>query len=116
MAKVICSICGAEEDSENYIPATMKILEKSKMCFHCYHWHVQHELDKQGARQFAIINGTHYVLYPHMDDRWMSGGCGLKRTIKFKDGRVETCDNLWCQGDIPSHWRALMPDNAEFIQ
>lgn len=36
-------------------------------------------------------------------DRWL---------IRFHDGRRVECDSLWHLGDIPSEWRAQLPENA----
>ena len=117
MSKIICKICGAEEESNSWIPNTKEKVEKEQMCFSCLHWAKQHHLDltERGEHGWAVINGKHYILGPHMDF-WPRGFGGAKVKIKFFDGYETECDNLWCQGDIPSgHWRDLMPDNAEFV-
>ena len=119
MAIFTCKICGESVDSEHYIPETEKKLVENQICTTCLHWKEQHELDQteRGEHNFAIINGTHYVLCLHTDAQVFRGYGGRRFTIKFHDGHVATCDNLWCQGDIDiDHWRNLMPDNAVFIQ
>ena len=118
MSKIICKICGAEEESEKWIPYTKEKIEEKQMCFNCLHWAEQYYLDctDRGEHGYAIINGIHYVLRPHTDINWMRGMCGDKMRIRFFDGYETICDNLWCQGEIPSgHWRDLMPDNAKFV-
>ena len=45
----------------------------------------------------------------------ISGYCGAKHMIKFKDGRVIATKNLWCQGEIPKQWKEKLKDNAEFV-
>ena len=45
MSKIICKICGAEEESEKWIPETKEKVEKEQMCFRCLHWAEQHRLD-----------------------------------------------------------------------
>ena len=116
--KIICKICGAEEESNRWIPETKEEVEKEQMCFSCLHWARQHRLDltERGEHGWAVINGIHYVLCPHTDLNWPRGMGGAEKRIRFFDGYETICDNLWCQGDIPSgHWRDLMPDNAKFI-
>ena len=118
MSKIICKYCGAEENSERWIPDVKKAIEKNELCHSCYHWNEQMELDKtkRGEHGYAIVNGTHYVLCPHTDAEVFRGFGGRKFNIKFNDGYETMCDNLWCQGEIPEgHWREQMPDNAIFI-
>lgn len=118
MAKIICKICGAKEDTERWIPSVGKKIQSCGMCTNCLFWREQMTLDdtKRGLHGWAVINGTHYVLGEHTDAIAFKGYGGRKFHIRFKDGFETDCDNLWCQGDIPSdHWRDLMPDNAEFI-
>ena len=118
MSKIICKICGAEEESEKWIPYTKEKIEEQQMCFNCLHWAEQHRLDltERGEYGYAIINGIHYVLHSHTNINWMHGMCGAKMRIRFFDGYETICDNLWCQGKVPSgHWRDIIPDNAKFV-
>ena len=118
MSKIICKICGAEEESEKWIQHTKEKIEEKQMCFNCLHWAEQHRLDltERGEHEYAIINGIHYVLRPYTDINWMRGMCGAKMRIMFFDGYETICNNLWCQGEVPSgHWKVLMPDNAKFV-
>ena len=118
MSKIICKICGAEEESEKWIPYTKEKIEEKQMCFNCLHWEEQYCLDltEREKHRYAIINGIHYVLRPYTDINWMRGMCGAKMRIKFFDGYKTICNNLWCQGEVPSgHWKVLMPDNAKFV-
>ncbi len=116
--QIVCKICGNAEDTSKYIPPCAKDLEANNLCFTCNHWKTQHELDMSVRKdhKYAIIKGMHYVLCSHTDNNWPRGMGGKKYKIKFNDGFVAECDNLWCQGDIPNgYWREIMPDNAEFI-
>ena len=110
-----CRICGKIEHPEGYAKETAKELRKYKMCFTCNFWREALELDKK--RKFAVINGIHYVLKPHTND-YFKGCGGRKYLIEFFDDKhIELCDNLWCQGKIPSgHWRKQFPNNARIIQ
>lgn len=118
MAKVICSLCGAEEDTERWIPSAAKSIQTFGICQKCLFWREQTTLDdtERGLHRWAVINGTHYVLNKHTDIAIFKGFGGNNFHIRFKDGFETECDNLWCQGDIPAgYWRNLLPDNAEFV-
>lgn len=119
MAKIICNICGHEEDSERWIlPETAQKIQNLGICFECLYWRTQTTLDdtERGLHGWAVINGTHYVLASHTNANWPRGMGGVKKKIRFFDGYETECDNLWCQGEVPSgYWRDLLPDNAEFI-
>ena len=118
MSKIICKICGVEEESEKWIPYTKEKIEEKQMCFNCLHWSEQYYLDctERGKHRYAIINGIHYVLRPHTDLNWPRDIGGVKKRIRFFDGYETICNNLWCQGEVLSgHWKVLMPDNAKFI-
>ena len=86
--KVVCKICGAEEESGKWIPQTKERVEKEQMCFRCLHWSKQHRLDltERGEHGWAVINGNHYVLLPHTDINWPRGMGGAKMRIEFFDG------------------------------
>ena len=114
-----CSICGKKEVISNYIPETMKKLEKYQMCFKCNHWREQHELDinERGEHNYAIVNGTHYVLCPPTNS-YFKGYGGRKFTFKFNDGTIKECNNVWCQGDVKDahpHWQEIYKDNAVIL-
>lgn len=107
-----CTRCG-KEYTNHYSMEVGTIMQEKNVCFECAFWIWQHDLDKAGNREFAIIDGAHYVLCPSTTG--IKGNCGRKYTIRFKDGRTVECDNLWHQGIIPERFREQMPDNAEFI-
>ena len=116
MSKFICKICGKEENTERWTNG--KELETHQMCQTCNHWREQHELDKteRGEYGYAIFNGVHYVLKPHIDAEVFRGFGGRKFTVMFNDGHETICDNMWCQGDIPEgYWREQMPDNVVYM-
>ena len=117
MESIKCKICGKHEAPSRFFDGYATELRRHNMCHTCNHWRYNHELDLTERKEhgYAIIKGTHYVLAPHTDD-YFKGFSGRKFRIRFNDGYETTCDNLWCQGDIPEgHWRELMPDNAQFI-
>ena len=116
MGKFICKICGAEENTDRWFNG--KELEKHQMCQSCNHWREQYELDKttRGEHGYAIFNGTHYTLLPKNDADVFKGFGDRNFNIKFNDGYEASCDNMWCQGQIPEgYWRNLMKDNVVYI-
>lgn len=88
MSKIICKICGAEEESNRWIPETKEEVEKEQMCFSCLHWARQYRLDltERGEHGWAVINGVHYVLCPHTDLNWPCGFGGVENRIRFLMG------------------------------
>lgn len=110
-----CKICGQYEANTDWIESCKTELEKHQMCFTCNHWRKQHgaDLNKRGEHNWAIVDGHHYVLAPHKDTGFR-GFDGHMVTVRFNDGTVKQCDNLWHQGEIHNpYWRKLMPDNAK---
>ena len=120
MAKLKCSICGKELDTDELIDKCSKELEHHKLCFICNFWRAQHEADinVRGEHGYAIVNGEHYVLLPHTDG-YFKGFGGRVFKFLFFDGTIVECDNVWYQGNINDahpHWREIMPDNAKIIK
>ena len=110
-----CKICGQYEENTDWIESYKAELEEQQMCFACNFWRKQHEADlnERGKHNWAVVDGHHFVLAPHKDSGFR-GFDGHMVTVKFKDGTVKKCDNLWYQGEIHNpYWRKLMPDNAE---
>lgn len=64
MSKIICKICGAEEESEKWIPQTKERVEKEQMCFRCLHWAEQHHLDitERGELRIRFFDGYETIL------------------------------------------------------
>lgn len=107
-----CSVCGSIYTTSSSLKKQM--LER-KMCFRCNFWQdIVNRQDDACVR----IGGTHYVIGKETGDRAdFRGFGGRKFKIRFFDGLrgdVETT-NLWHQGNIPSHFQKLIPDNAEFV-
>lgn len=110
-----CKICGQYEANTDWIESCKTELEEHQMCFTCNHWRKQHEADlnERGEHNWAVVDGHHYVLAPHKDTGFR-GFDGHMVTVRFNDGTVKQCDNLWHQGEIHNpYWRKLMPDNAK---
>lgn len=113
--RIICKICGAEEDADHWGDNLKSELMEHQMCFHCNFWRNNYENDEH--RKFAIVNGTHYVLRENNANSYFKGFGGAKFVFKFNDGHIEECNNVWYQGNIPDgYWREFMPDNAEIVE
>lgn len=80
------------------------------MCFTCTFWTEQ----AQDQRDAVRIDGWHYRIGEDKGNVFRGHG-GKRFTIKFYDGRIVNTSNLWHQGKIPEHFRAELPNNAEFV-
>lgn len=118
MEKVNCKLCGKPSDPQEYENSRIReIMEEQNVCFNCALWLWHHELDQNDPNRqgrVAIIDGTHWLIGDGKG--FVKGCCGTEQRIRFKDGREVVTDDLWCQGDIPEHFRHLFPDNAEFVK
>ena len=103
MAKIICNICGREEDPERWIPETAQKIQNLGICFECLHWRTQTTLDdtERGLHGWAVINGTHYVLAPHTDVNWPRGMGGVKKKIRFFDGTKQSVITFGVKARFP---------------
>jgi len=109
-----CKICGSPV-STNYMDDVKAKLTSNNVCFYCYFW--MSKVDMKNNPRVARIGGTHYYIdddnpSPHA----FKGFGGSTFRIKFDDGRMVITSNLWCQGDIPSKFKDMLPDNAVFIK
>lgn len=111
-----CSICGEKYNPDDYISSTKKSMIENNVCFTCFFWEEQYNIDNTNKDTGVIIDGSHYRICPDNDDAYFRGFGGRKFTIRFNDGRVIVTHNLWHQGKIPDgYFRGLMPDNAIFL-
>ena len=110
---MICSKCGVTEHPEFYI--NQEVLEQNQLCHSCNFWKEIHEEDARlDPHEWCVVNGTHYRLLPSVSNKKLSGFAGRKFHIIFSDGYECDCDNVWCQGDIPEHYKCVFHDNAKF--
>ena len=111
---VRCRKCGAIEQCNYYEPTKSRLL-KIRFCFNCDFW-----LEKAKRRRkdpnFCVIAGVAYSIGDERKDNEFRGFGGAPHTIRFFDGRVVHSTNLWFNGEVPEHWRAFLPDTAEFVQ
>jgi len=63
----------------------------------------------------AIVKGVHYMVGDESSKVMPRGFGGSLFNIRWFDGHEAKTTNLWCQGDVPEHFRSKLPDNAEFI-
>lgn len=114
---ITCSHCGQEaRGPETWMDCRVKeiMIEKS-CCFNCGFWFEKIEIHDDKT---FIIDGT----------RWHDGGGiykgkgfmgmgGREFFIKKKDGKLAYTNNLWCQGNVPEHFKKYkeLKNNATFI-
>jgi hypothetical protein len=106
-----CTNCGKHETG-NWTHSDELIA--AQLCFGCNFW-TEHEKEKDSPSTVRI-DGTHYHIGKETSSyRACRGFGGRHFRIQFHDGRIVETTNLWCQGDIPKHFRDRLPDNAIFI-
>jgi len=98
-----CVVCDGEVEDMNGL--------LSGHCHECSFW-MKHATVYDNS-VVVIVNNTHYRMG---ESTAFKGFGGREFTILFNDGRrVVTTSNLWCQGEIPVRFQALLPDNAVFL-
>lgn len=110
---ITCKECGKAVE-QRYIPKTQKEMNRLSLCFTCLFW--TEKLQYVNHPHVARIDGTQYVIGEEHQKYAPRGFGGLRFDIQFHDGRKVTTNNLWCNGDIPEHFRARLPDNAVFLR
>ena len=110
-----CYVCGFRiHDDRPYYRAGYDIyICDAPDCWKWYFWH-KYSLDIMANRshEYAVINGEAYQIGSEADEP--RGFGGRKHTILFKDGTEVTTHSLWSRGKVPSEWREIIKDNAEF--
>jgi len=107
-----CKHCGQLFETCYRYPTNIE-LKKNNICLSCNHWVEIIDRDKK----HIIVNGKMYADGGRLvvgDNRIFKGHGGRLFTIDFFDGSKLETNNLWCQGDVPSWWRVMLPDNAVF--
>lgn len=109
---LICKECGKVEEYQQWNHGDQ--LKKKELCFSCDFW--MGYLMKKDKPESVRVKGTHYWIGDENSSATRFRGFGgAKWVIKFNDGRVVKSTNLWCQSDIPDHFKDRLPDNAEFV-
>ena len=119
-----CPICGRIDDPEEYIDSRIKeIMENKKCCFHCAFWYhiAEYDPDEENTSIPVVVNHTHWS-YPSQEPLhfpeshgWSLRPIHIMHYILFENGIVAETNQLWYQGDIPEHFRNMIPNNAVFI-
>ena len=120
MSEFICKKCG--KPSETYLHLLDcpndehgAIMRDKGYCWHCAFW--QPLVEAKNNPLAVRVNGRHYWI--EEEETAFKGFGGAEFKIHFTDGRKKadvTTTNLWCQGDIPEHFKADLPNNAEFVR
>lgn len=118
-------MCKMEDDPEDYIqkhPITKLMIEK-QLCFRCAFWYKLYLRSGDPKDEYFLIraNHTHWsapkdepVSLRKQRDHTYRAEPNLKY-ILFEDGRTLAVNQLYHQGNIPEHFRGIMPNNAIFI-
>ena len=110
---MICKECGSEINL-HYREDVKERLARLSLCHKCDHWNGQYQISLQhklSEGQSLRIDGVHYRIAP--EDRPGPRGFGGSRfTFVLEDGTQLESSNVWCQGEIPEHWKSRLPDNA----
>lgn len=83
-------------------------------CFTCNFW--AEKIEAVNDPRSVRIDGGHYWIGDEDPTNRFRGFGGRRFNIKFHDGREVQTTNLWHQGQIPEHFRDILPDNAEWGQ
>lgn len=107
----VCSKCGALEEwhysNEPLDPST---------CFSCDHWN--QIIQGEHPHGHFIIDGHSYIANSTGDNGTRRAGMGYggrRQIIRTFNGRTVITNDLWTQGEVPSQFRDVLPDNAEFV-
>lgn len=109
----LCVVCGKEIEKTTTEKDVMNLFQN---CYECNFWHdhIYHRFDENVVR----VGGSHYIIAPN-EEAGIRGSYGQTYRIRFISGSMKgkeiTTTNLWHQGVIPSRFRSIIPDNAEFI-
>lgn len=109
-----CNVCGRLVKT-HYIEPTRTKLINTNTCFRCDFWN--DKLARIDNPRVFIIDGKAYFREDDMDgnNRFVGHG-GRQFSIKRLDtGEIIQTKNLWCNGDVPKHFREKMKDNAKFL-
>lgn len=105
----ICAYCNQKEDPAHWLNGAD--LAKRQTCLNCAYW-----LDLIPASPEAIIiAGNYYTLGPEDEPENRKGFAGFSFTIERTDGGIVHTTNLNHCGQIPSHFKDRLPDNARLI-
>lgn len=108
--QMTCSECSKEVEVGRFSEPTNGEMIKQELCFNCHFWTKRVE-EFDNYHRF-VANGTHYTIADEHSPSSFRGYGGARWVVTFYDGREVLTSNLWCQGDVPEHFRARLPDTA----
>lgn len=114
---ITCTMCGKVDYPYQTSSPNREEQIEHQLCFTCNFWRCYEEMKEDGRT--VRINGFHYRIGAEPQAGRPSSWCGFggrEFKIRFHDGREVISHNLWCQGQIPGHFLASMPDNAVFFK
>ena len=104
----VCETCG-----KKFVKNLSKDSYHGGNCFDCSFWLQKVELPDDLKERQIIINSEHYMIGD--DDSLFRGFGGRRYDIAFFNGKQIKTNNLWYQGEIPSRFQGLLPNNAVFV-
>jgi hypothetical protein len=114
MDSITCKECGKEQNLVYSIEINSELVNREE-CHSCNHF--LSILRKRDQSDCFRINGIHYMAIAEQKQTtkaYRGFGGRLFKIIPLDGRPAFISDNVWCQGEIPSHLRDRMPDNATF--
>ena len=111
MEKFKCRMCGSLEDTTRWTNGPK--LEEKQLCFSCNFWDEIVPSYNKGEHFVDQNNGCYVIGNENPKATYFRGFGGAKTTITFNDGRIVKSTNLWFRGDVPEHFKTLLPPNAQ---
>jgi hypothetical protein len=114
-SRVVCAVCG-DFELLGYCKDTEQRLVANRRCFKCNFW--EGMAKSNGEPSAVVIAGHRYTIRPdnHPEHGSFYGFGGQEFKIRFFDGREVTTKNLWSNGEVPIRFRAIFPENAEWVR
>jgi hypothetical protein len=100
----------------NYVEETKKEIITSNMCFRCNFWTKRSNELLITEKTILIVENNWYTVLPDAPKNAYFKGCGGREIIFqiLKDKKIIISKNVWDGGEIPVHFRNLIPNNAIF--
>ena len=81
---------------------------KGWTCFTCEFWG-----GVAADRATVVVDGAAYSIGPENEQFKGFGGRAFR--VKYRNGKVRETSNLWYRGEVPPSHRAVLKDNAKFL-